>query len=185
MRKVAGLLLAAAAAAALAACGITDPYRTSAAPNRATTATSTPAATPAPDDNDGPRTPPGATAAAAASARAALERYASLYVNWQAGQLPQRARELRALATGQARAQALALASRAKALERYQVANAGSITAIAAGQGQELGRWAVITNETTSGTGPYAGLPATSHVTWATVAHQHHAYVVTGWYPAS
>jgi hypothetical protein len=182
MRRALAALLA---TAALAGCGITDPYRTSAAPNRATTATSKPAATPAPNDNDGPRTPPGPTAAAAASARAALERYASLYVNWQAGQLPQRARELQALATGQARAQALALATRAKALERYQVSNTGTVTAITPGQGQEQGRWAVITNETTSGTGPYAGLPATSHVTWATVAHQHHGYVVTGWYPAS
>ena len=85
--------------------------------------------------------------------------------------------------TGQS--QALALATRATVLARYQVSNSGSVTAIAPGQGPQLGRWAVVTNELTTGTGPYLGLPATSHVTWATLIHTRHGYVIDGWYPAS
>ena len=115
----------------------------------------------------------------------ALSRFAWLYVNWTAAQLPQRARQLAQISSGQARAQALALAARAAALEQYQVTNSGTVVAIAAGKDQESGRWAIITNELTNGTGPYLGLPATSHVTWATVQHQPTGYVITGWYPAS
>ena len=122
---------------------------------------------------------------AAPSAQAALERFTRLYINWTAGELPGRSRQLAELATGQAQAQALALAARAAVLARNQVTNSGTVTAIAAGQGSERGRWAVVTNELTTGTGPYLGLPATSHVTWATVIHIRHGYVIDGWYPAN
>ena len=81
--------------------------------------------------------------------------------------------------------QALALAARAAVLARYDVTNSGTVTAIAAGQGSEQGRWAVVTNELTTGTGPYLGLPATSHVTWATVIRTRHGYVIDSWNPAS
>lgn len=73
----------------------------------------------------------------------------------------------------------------ARRCSRYEVANSGSVTAVGTGQGSERGRWVVVTNELTSGTGPYLGLPATSHVTWATLTHQRGGYVITGWYPAS
>ncbi len=116
---------------------------------------------------------------------AALARFAWLYVNWTADQLPQRARQLAEISSGQARAQALALAAPVAVLEQYQVTDSGTVVAIAAGKGQESGRWGVITNELTSGIGAYLGLPATSHVTWATVQHQPTGYVISGWYPAS
>jgi hypothetical protein len=184
MLSAAGILAIALAAALLAGCGIHDPYQRPTPAARSTTAPRAPAQ-PAPGQPDGPTQPQPPPAAGASSARAALERFASLYVNWQAVQLPERARQLAALSTGQARGQALALQDRAAALQRYQVANTGVLAALAPGQGPEQGRWAVVTNESTSGTGPYAGLPATSHVTWATVARTQNGYVITGWYPAS
>ena len=96
------------------------------------------------------------------------------------------ARKLALLSTGQARAQALAEVSDPPAtLARYDVSNSGSVVAIATGQGAERGRWAVVTNEQTNGYGPYQGLPAASHVTWATVARVAGGWVVSGWYPGS
>lgn len=173
----------------LASCGVPDPYQGHSAATRliAASTTSAPRAS-SPREADGPRTPsppPATGPALAATPQAALMRFAQLYVNWEATQLPDRGRELAAFSIGQARAQARMLAARAPALERHQVANAGTVVAIAAGQGQERTRWAVITNETTSGSGPYSGLPATSHVTWATVTHAPKGYVLSGWYPAS
>jgi hypothetical protein len=185
IRDAAAVVLA---AVALAGCGLADPYQghPAALPTGVSTTPTRRAASPR--GEDGPHTPnraPSGSAAFASTPRAALERFAWLYVNWQATQLPKRARQLAGLSLGQARAQAHALAARARALERYQVTNTGTVSAIAPGRGQEQGRWAVITNENTSGTGPYSRLPATSHVTWATVANTHRGHVVTGWYPAS
>ena len=183
------LLAAAGIAAVLAGCGIQDPYKTSSTPAApATSSTTTAAAEGHPSDQDGPSQPPAQqlrASALASTAPQALSRFAELYCNWTAVQLPQRARQLGAISAGQARAQALQLAARAAVLERYQVSNAGTVVAIASGQGAEQGRWAVVTNESTSGTGPYLGLPATSNVTWATVQHTRTGYVVSGWYPAS
>lgn len=185
IRAAAAVLLA---AVALAGCGLADPYQGHPAAPPTGAATAPPRRAVAPHGDDGPRAPtpslPGSNALAS-TPNAALERFARLYVNWQATQLPERTRQLAALSVDQARVQAHALATRATALERYQVTNAGAVTALAPGKGQEQGRWAVITNETTSGTGPYSGLPATSHVTWATVVDTSRGYAVSGWYPAS
>jgi hypothetical protein len=124
--------------------------------------------------------------AAAASPQVALTRYAALYVNWTAASVSGEERRLASLSTGQARAQALAESNHpAPAVARYAVSNAGSVVAIAQGRGTERGRWAVITVEQTNGYGPYEGLPATSHVTWATVARAAGGWVVSGWYPGS
>ena len=172
----------------LAGCGLADPYQGHPAATSTGAATAPRARAASPHADDGPRTPsspPPGSGALASTPQAALERFAWLYVNWHVLQLPERARQLAALSVGQAREQAQALVARASALERYQVTNAGAVTAIAPGKGQEQGRWAVITNEITSGAGPYSGLPATSHVTWATVARTPRGYAVTGWYPAS
>ncbi len=181
---------ATALALLLSGCGIPNPYQqatTIATATRSTRPVSQ-SASPAPDEDDGQPAParsdhPGKTAGA--TVYSALARFASLYVNWTAAQLSQRARQLAEISSGQARAQALTLAARAGALGRYQVTNSGTVVAIAAGKGQESGRWAVITDELTNGTGPYLGLPATSHVTWATLQHQPTGYVISSWYPAS
>jgi predicted small lipoprotein YifL len=195
----------AALAIALTGCGLSDPYdrpqpkatfstaRSSTTTSRGPTVVTVTSSSTTTAGNPGERnegaTPPShvrvRTGLAAPRAEAALERFTRLYINWTAGELPARSRQLAELATGQAQAQALALAGRAALLSRYRVANSGTVTAIAAGQGSEHGRWAVVTNELTTGTGPYVGLPATSHVTWATVIHTGHGYVIDGWYPAS
>jgi hypothetical protein len=186
MRSRALLILGAGVTVVLSGCGIPNPYSHQAPPSSATTPKTSPAT--APSRADGPAEPAQAGIAStglAPTPQAALARFAGLYGNWQASQLPARARQLAAVAVGQAHAQALGLASRAPNLERYRVANTATVTAIAAGEGAERGRWAVVTNEITSGDGPYLGLPATSHVTWATVRHQAGGYVISGWYPAS
>ena len=194
-----------ALALALAGCGLSDPYeqqqpkRTSSTAQPSTTASTGPPVVSAttsstatagnPGEHDEGRAPPNhqrvRSGLAAPSAQAALEQFARMYINWTASKLAARSRQLAKLATGQAQAQALALAARAAVLARYQVTNSGTVTAIAAGQGSEQGRWAVVTNELTTGTGPYLGLPATSHVIWATVIRTRHGYVIDSWNPAS
>ncbi len=196
----------------ISGCGITDPYHhpqrrpSSSTPSTTATATAPSMSTSTSTNPGTPPTPTAATArnpgehdegaippdrlrlraeAGAATPEAALARFARLYINWTASQLSTRSHQLAGLATGQAQAPALALASRAPDLAHYRVTNQGTVTAIAPGQGPEQHRWAVITNELTSGSGPYLGLPATSHVTWATLIHTRHGYVVNGWYPAS
>lgn len=176
-------IAAGALALALAGCGITDPYTTT---QRTSSATSNHKAS-VPDD-DGPSAPDvsATSGAAASSPQAALARYAALYVNWSAATLSADERQLASLSTGQARAQALAESNRpASALARYVVSNSGRVVVIAEGRGMERGRWAVVTVEQTNGYGPYEGLPATSHVTWATVARVVQGWVVSGWYPGS
>ncbi|MGA2926577.1 MAG: hypothetical protein ABSG43_11375 [Solirubrobacteraceae bacterium] len=197
MRPLTLTLIALLCGLVAAGCAIHDPDRKLATltPHTTTTTTtvttttaSSSAGAPDDDEHDGPPIPPARrlpAGAAAITPQAALTRFANLYVNWTAGQLPQRASQLAALSVSQAHAQALGLAARAAALERYQVTNQGTVVAITPGQGQEQGRWAIVTDEVTSGAGPYLGLPAVSHVTWATVAHQPHGYVITSWYPAS
>jgi hypothetical protein len=180
------VMLGAGLAAALCGCGIPNPYSHREAASGAPAPKRQPAT--APSTADGPPQPPPPQLASRVlvhTPEAALARFANLYGNWQASQLPARARQLAAAAVGQARAQALGLAGRARTLERYHVANTATVSAIAAGEGPERGRWAVVTNELTSGDGPYLGLPATSHVTWATVRREAGGYVITGWYPAS
>ena len=194
-----------ALALALAGCGLSDPYEQQQARRTSSTARSSTASSTGPPvvsvttsstaiagnpgERDEGRAPPNhhpvRSGLAASTAQAALERFTRLYINWTASKLAARSRQLAKLATGQAQAQALALAVRAAALSRYQVTNRGTVTAIAAGQGSEQGRWAVVTNELTTGTGPYLGLPATSHIAWATVIHTQHGYVIDSWNPVS
>lgn len=174
-------ILATALVLVLTGCGIHDPY-TSTQPT-SSTASNQNASVP---DDDGP-SPPQVTApprGAAPTPQAALARYAAMYVNWTAGTLAADERQLASLSTGQARAQALAEGAHpSPTVGRYAVSNAGSVVAIAEGRGTERGRWAVVTVEQTNGYGPYQGLPATSHVTWATVARVAGGWVVSGWYP--
>jgi hypothetical protein len=202
------LIVVVACATGLAGCGLQDPNGASTSTHGATPAatasTATTATTPTtaptattvaagsraiqPPEHDGPREPRAPQLPASATGptpQATLARFARLYINWSADQLPRRADQLAGLSIGQARAEAMQLGSRAAALERYQVTNSGTVVAVATGQADEHGRWVVVTNELTSGSGPYLGLPATSHVTWATVERQRNGYVVSGWLPAS
>jgi hypothetical protein len=120
--------------------------------------------------------------------RAALRRYALLYVNWRAAQLPAHERELARISAAAARleaAQVAASASGASVLAADHVADAGSIVAIAPGEGAAAGQWVVVTREQITGTGPYAGLPDALHVTLAQTLHETGGWVVSAWTPQS
>lgn len=126
--------------------------------------------------------------AAEPSARAALERYAQLAVNWNWRQLADRERRLASISLGQARAQALAAAAQVAAnstLRAQRVTNTGRLVSIAPGRGPAAGRWVIVTLEQTRGHGPYARLPQTLHVTYAQVTHTPGGYVVDQWHPQS
>jgi hypothetical protein len=185
------------ASVALAGCGITDPYThhavhnstTTSAPRAdATTGTVTDPSEPAPSQ---PTTTAatGVTAGSTSSAatqRQALRLYARLYINWTATTIGAHQRRLAAMSQGTARAAALQAAasySRDPELERSHVANAGAIVSLAPGQGPQRGDWVIVTSEHTTGTGDYAGLPATAHVTYAHLTHTPHGWVIDQWSP--
>jgi hypothetical protein len=115
-------------------------------------------------------------------------RYALAYTNWRASQLPARERQLAALSVGVARLgaeQAAAAQSGVAALAAHDVANVGQVVAIAPGEGSDRGQWVVVTEEHTTGTGAYAGLPAGPHVTLARVVHLASGWAVSAWDPIS
>jgi hypothetical protein len=121
----------------------------------------------------------------APSPQAALLRYALLYTNWQASSLPARERELASLAVGVARLTAeqdAASQSAAATLRTNHVQNKGVVLSIAAGRVPARGgHWIVVTEERTTGIGPYAGLPPTLHVTFARVERVSHGWAVSEW----
>lgn len=199
------MLIATLTAVTLAGCGITDPYHSRSAaaasssptaPTTTSTSTRTPADAGDPAAERGGRISSGAQAAqdrlaasaASATPRAAVQRYANLYVNWRADQLAARQRQLASISLGQARAQALqAAASTAKdpKLTNSHVANHGRLVSIAPGAGPANGQWVIVTTETTTGQGSYTGLPPTVHVTYATLKHRAGGWVISQWSPQS
>jgi hypothetical protein len=127
-----------------------------------------------------------AAGAAASSPEAALRRYALVYTNWQAATLVAHEHRLAALAVGPARLAALQTAAAlggAGELVAHQVQNTGAVLGIAPGQGAARGRWVVVTQEETSGTGAYAGLPLSLHVTLGRVLRLDGRWVVDEWTP--
>jgi hypothetical protein len=120
------------------------------------------------------------------SPRAALARYARLYVNWNAAGVLARQQQLASISLGQARAQALQAAADIKGdplLSRSHVANSGQIIAIAPGQGTATGEWVIVTREHTTGQGSYSGLPPTIHVTYAQLTHTPKGWLIDRWAP--
>jgi hypothetical protein len=127
-------------------------------------------------------------AGVASSPKLALGRYALAYVNWRANDLNARERQLAAISVGAAKLvaeQTGAARSGAAALIANDVANSGQVVAIARGEGPDRGQWVVVTQEHTTGTGAYAGLPPGPHVTFAQVRHIKAGWAVSAWSPAS
>lgn len=172
MRALLAALAILAASTLTCGCALQDPYQTAA---RTAPRPTTPGS-----DPDGPPASAGHGARGFASASAALAAYARAYANWSWRTLPEASARLAAISTGQARQAALALAQRAGALARWQVADSGQLAAIAPGRGPRAGLWAVVVIEQTTGSGPYAGLPATSQVSWARVARSRAGWQVSG-----
>ncbi len=138
--------------------------------------------------------PPGALAAqdtpgagaASPTPQTALRRYALAYTNWSAADLPAHERQLAALAVGPARLAAEQIAASRSAiasLTQSHVANKGVVILIAAREGMARGHWVIVTREQTTGTGPYAGLPPSLHVTLARLRRIDHEWVVSEWRP--
>ncbi len=122
------------------------------------------------------------------SAITAVRRFATAYINWNAGTLTSDMRALAGRSIGQARA-AVELAGANSAqdyeLRRDGIANQGSVEAIARLPGAS-GRYVVVTLEqtTASNTIAYQGLRAEWHVAVATVVELGQAgWVLSGWQP--
>jgi hypothetical protein len=200
MERVRLAATAVAAAGLLAGCGLSNPYQpsTPSLSSRATATTSTTSASTTPADAGDPApersgTIPGAanhaqdrTGAGVGSptARAAVNRYAELYVNWTAGSLVANQRKLAAISIGAARQQAQQAAASAPTdttLTADQVSNTGEVVSAQPGAGPATGEWVIVTSEKTLGKGDYAGLPPAVHVTYAKVAHTDQGYVISQW----
>jgi hypothetical protein len=124
--------------------------------------------------------------ALAPSPQAALLRYALLYTNWRAASLPTVERQLASQAVGAARLTAEQIAASSSAIDElaaHHVQNTGIVLAIAPGRGPAAGQWIVVTQEHSSGTGPYAGAPPTLHVTLASTEHLDHGWAISDWTP--
>jgi len=124
--------------------------------------------------------------ALAPSPQTALLRYALLYTNWQAASLPALERRLASLAVGAARLsaeQTAASNSAAAELAANHVQNTGVVLSIASGRGPARGQWIVVTQEQSTGTGPYAGLPPTLHVTLARTERVNRSWAISEWSP--
>ena len=190
-------------ALALAGCGFSNPYQTTStttthAATRPATPTTPSAETPA--DQRDPAPERGGTiphraaatqhklAAGAASSRpqAALERYASIYLNWDAARVVAIQHQLASISLGQARAQAQQAAISAghdRQLTASKVANRGRVIAIAPGQTNAPGQWVIVTRERTSGPGDYQRLPPTLHVIYAQLTNTSQGWIVSQWQP--
>jgi hypothetical protein len=118
----------------------------------------------------------------------ALRRYALAYINWRASDLQTHERQLAAISIGGAKLtaqQEAAARNGAAALNANHVTNTGQVVAIAPGEGPDTGQWVIVTQEHTTGTGPYAGLPPGPHVTLAQIGQTDGGWVVTAWNPVS
>jgi hypothetical protein len=191
-----------ALALALAGCassaGVTTPLGRSiaAGPPRPAPAVATPAPVGDPPTERAGTIPAAASAeensvspaGVATSPQLALRRYALAYVNWRAADLRERERQLATMSIGAAKLtaeQTAAAQSATAALIANDVADHGEVVAIAPGEGPDAGQWVIVTQEHTTGTGPYASLPTSPHVTVARVRHLNTGWAVSTWNPAS
>jgi hypothetical protein len=191
-------LLALALAGCASTVGVTVPLGRSiaAGPPRTMPVASTPAPVGDPPAERGGTLPTPARAAwdsvsaagVASSPQLALRRYALSYVNWRANDLEAREQELAVISIGAAKLmaeQTAAARSGTAALIANDVANSGQLVAIAQAEGPDAGLWVIVTQEHTTGSGAYAGLPPGPHVTLAQVRHVKRGWVVSAWQPAS
>lgn len=70
-------------------------------------------------------------------------------------------------------------------LAEHHVTNKGVVLAITTGEGPARGQWVVVTQEQTTGTGPYASLPSEPHVTLARAKQLPGGWFIYEWSPHS
>jgi len=132
-----------------------------------------------------PRSLPGEhPTAAQRTAKAAVERFASLYTNWDYRSLASDQRTLAAIAVGAARLQArqATVSARNKTLAQSHVWNRGETIAVTPDRAM-AGWWLVVTRERTGGSGEYKALPPTYHVTLALAVTVDGGWAVSEWQP--
>lgn len=134
-----------------------------------------------------PRQP---VAGASRSPTAAVEAFASAYINWDAGSVSTDMSELAARSIGQARAATQLAAAQTGddyELHRGGIANAGTVEAVAS-LSANRGEYVVVTRELTTATATtaYQGLRPAWHVAIAMVTEVAQGWwVVSGWHPQS
>jgi hypothetical protein len=168
---------------ALAGCGGSTARRSSNTPSPVAEAQET-------HEYPSPPPPRPSVAGASRSPAAAVEAFASAYINWDAGSVSADMRELAARSIGQARAATqLAAAETADDYELHRggIANAGTVEAVAPLSANRT-EYVVVTRELTTATATtaYQGLEPAWHVAIATVTQVAHGrWVVSGWQPQS
>ncbi len=122
-----------------------------------------------------------------ATPQAAILRFAQRYSNWTYRTLAREQAVLAAMSVGAARLaeeQAAAATRADSTIARARLSNRGQVLAVA----QDLARsglWVIVTREQTVGSGEYAGLAASDHVTLAQVVPVSHGFAVSQWLPQS
>jgi hypothetical protein len=183
-RACRGLMLAALIATAplLAGCGLAgggSPPPESGSLSRIPTS-------PGEREGTAPAQPQTEPVAPASSPRAAVERFAEGYINWNYRTLAADQQRLAASAVGQARAselQARQQTERDSVIARGRVFNQGTVVAVAQVNGAARDVWVCVTREQTGGEGEYAALAVAYHVTLATVQQVRGRWAVSVWQP--
>jgi hypothetical protein len=135
--------------------------------------------------------PPSEHGRALGSPLAALVIYATVYINWNAGDVAARLRALARASVGQARSSMILQAAEVGSdpeLRQAGIANHGSVEAVAPLIGGPAGSYVVVTREwtTASDSAAYQGLSPQWHLTLAQVRRQgSQGWVVSGWQPES
>jgi hypothetical protein len=168
----------------------------STAPSKATTATTGPASPSPSVAAEAQRThevptpaPRPAVAGGWHSPAAAVQAFATAYVNWNYRTVALHLRVLSEVSVGQARSM-LSMASvqvgRDSELRRGQIANSGVVEAIGPVRGHSA-QYAVVTRErtTAANTNAYQGLAPAWHVALATVTRVRGLWVLSAWQPES
>ncbi len=138
----------------------------------------------------GPPPPSQRVAGAATSPTAAIEAFATTYINWTALTVVAQLQTLATQSIGQARSAMTLAAAQTKGdyeLQRGGVRNSGTVEAVAPVIGRR-DQYVVVTREQTSATNAtaYQGLDPAWHLTLATVAEVAAGeWVVSGWQPES
>lgn len=116
----------------------------------------------------------------------ALERFAQLYINWDASTVRTHQLALAAISVGAARLtseQAAAHVQGDAAVGQDSISNSGQVVSIARGVGSAQGYWVIVTRERSRGARGYGNLPAQLHVTYAQVTAAPGGWVVSSWQP--
>jgi hypothetical protein len=128
------------------------------------------------------------TKAVSRTPQQALERFAELYINWNASSARAHQLALAAISVGAARLtseQAAAHVQGDAAIGQDSISNSGQVVSIARGTGSAQGYWVIVTRERTGGARGYGSLPAQVHVTYALVSAAGGGWVVSSWQPQS